>query len=125
MTNEELRAYSEWILRPSFYVEARVGSQNHRGECCRALMDDARYNERADELLKEFARHFLASEPAEWREQAAAWLLSMAVEQERNNERFPAHAAAYQSWRDRPMLLRMLAQDVMQHGLGIAAKEKS
>lgn len=60
----ELRAMGEWILRPSFYVEARVGSDNHRGECCRALMDDARRNERADELLKKFARAFLAAQDA-------------------------------------------------------------
>lgn len=57
----ELRAMSEWILCTSFYVEARVGSDNHRGECCRALMNDARCNERADELLKKFARAFLAA----------------------------------------------------------------
>lgn len=56
----ELRAMSEWILGPSFYVEARVGSENHRGECCRALMNGGGRNEPADELLKRFARAFLS-----------------------------------------------------------------
>lgn len=59
----ELRAMSEWILGPSFYVEARVGSENHRGECCRALMNGGGRNEPADELLKRFARAFLAAPP--------------------------------------------------------------
>lgn len=35
----------------TFYVEARVGSQNHRGECCRVLWQNARNNEAADVLI--------------------------------------------------------------------------
>lgn len=52
---KQLRDDANGILGPSFYVEARVGSQNYRGECVRALMNGASRNERADELLKRLA----------------------------------------------------------------------
>ena len=54
------------ILAPDFYVEARVGRENHRGECVRALSYWASRNERADELLKRlaaFARDLLDETP--------------------------------------------------------------
>ncbi len=53
-----------------------------------------------------------ASVPDGWQAKAAAWLEGKAVEQEANNMRWPEHAAAYKEWRDRPMVLRMLAQDI-------------
>lgn len=43
------------ILAPDFYIEARVGRENHRGDCVRALSYWASRNERADELLKRLA----------------------------------------------------------------------
>lgn len=52
----------------------------------------------------------------DWQAKAAAWLEEKAVEQEENNKRWPEHAAAYKEWRDRPMMLRMLAQDVATPG---------
>ena len=50
--------------------------------------------------------------PEGWQVKAAAWLEGKAVEQEENNKRWPEHAAAYKEWRDRPLVLRMLAQDI-------------
>ncbi len=35
----------------TFYVEARVGSENHRGECCRAVFAGSRMNEPAERLI--------------------------------------------------------------------------
>jgi hypothetical protein len=45
---------------PTFYVEARVGSANHRGECCRALWKAAGCNERADEVIRQLATAYIA-----------------------------------------------------------------
>src|SRR5690606_21722705 len=66
-------------------------------------------------------RRLLAAAPAApkggivdgaWRQRAAEWLEAKAAEQEANNQRWPDHAAAYGSWRDRPGVLRLLAMEV-------------
>jgi len=49
----------------------------------------------------------------DWRQSAAAWLRGKAEEQEKTNAQYPRHAAAYQSWRDRPQLLLFLAASVL------------
>lgn len=48
----------------------------------------------------------------DWQELAAEWLEQQAVEQEKANDEYPTHAAAYKEWRDRPLVLRMLAEKV-------------
>ena len=48
-----------------------------------------------------------------WRAKAAEWLEAQAGEQEANNARWPEHAAAYKSWRDRPAELRILASKLL------------
>jgi hypothetical protein len=47
-----------------------------------------------------------------WRIPAAAWLRARAARQEKTNEECPAHAAAYKTWRDAPLQLRMYANEV-------------
>lgn len=46
---------------PTLYVEARVGSQNHRGDCVRVLWRDGRSNEPAERVVRDLAadRHRL------------------------------------------------------------------
>ncbi len=51
--------------------------------------------------------------PEGWQKLAANWLERRAVEQEATNAKYPRHAAAYKEWRDRPAILRMLAQQVV------------
>lgn len=47
-----------------------------------------------------------------WRIPAAAWLRARAARQEKINEECPDHAAAYKTWRDAPLQLRMYANEV-------------
>lgn len=58
----KIRQRAEGIAREGsgFYVEARVGSQNHRGECCRAVWDDGRKNVAADRLIISLVDDILA-----------------------------------------------------------------
>lgn len=126
----ELWEMSEWILRPSFYVEARVGSQNHRGECCRALMNDARRNERADELLKKFARAFLAANGEGDATRMAATIDIARLVIRREAELFAGRAVtvAEQTERRRLQNDQMSAAPILARailaGLGLEAKER-
>lgn len=55
---------------PGFYVEARVGSDNFRGSCCRAVYDGARFNDQAQDVIRLFAEQIAADHPDErpdWR----------------------------------------------------------
>ena len=52
----------------------------------------------------------------DWRQKAAEWLEQKALDQEQVNRDYPRHASAYKEWRDRPMILRMLAQDIVTAG---------
>ena len=54
----------------------------------------------------------------DWRKKAAEWLEAKAVEQEAANQKWPEHAAAYKTWRDRPGVLRQLATEVLNAKLG-------
>ena len=69
--------------------------------------DHARQEKRLREIIA--SEHGGGGEAVAWQAKAAEWLESKAKEQEANNLRWPDHAAAYQSWRDRPSMLRMLA----------------
>lgn len=63
MTDEELMRRALCIASGGvFYVEARVGSDNHRGECCRAITCGSRCNDSAEVLLMEFAKRFVRSQ---------------------------------------------------------------
>ena len=75
-------------------------------------------------LLYGLAEALLSAAPAPqqpdqedgWQQKAAKWLEQRAVEQEQANGEHPRHADAYKEWRDRPMMLRMLAQDIAAAG---------
>lgn len=47
-----------------------------------------------------------------FRPDAAKWLRERADKQERTNAECPEHAAAYKTWRDAPIQLRMYANEV-------------
>jgi len=47
-----------------------------------------------------------------WQQKASAWLREKADKQEATNQENPRHAELYESWRQRPALLRMLALEV-------------
>lgn len=78
MTKDELRAAAEDIVNGhTFYVEARVGSNNYRNRGgnntpCRAVWNAGRSNEPADDVIRSFANAYLAEHraddefPLEW-----------------------------------------------------------
>jgi hypothetical protein len=45
---------------PGFYVEARVGAENHRGQSCRAVYGGGSFNDRADDVIRLFAERIVA-----------------------------------------------------------------
>lgn len=47
-----------------------------------------------------------------WQYMAAEWLEEQAQQQEKTNAEYTRHAESYKEWRDRPLILRMLAERV-------------
>lgn len=50
----------------------------------------------------------------DWRQQASAWLIREAEEQEQTNRDCPSHVKAYPEWEERPRRLRIMADRVLK-----------
>lgn len=109
MTEDEVIRRARIIATdPGFYVEARVGRENHRGQCCRAVYENAHFNDRADDLIRLFAERIASDNPP-----SAGWSTTPPSQPGffwwRNTE-FKAHRHPMQFvvWNDTPATSRLM-----------------